>query len=91
MIKTILILSSLFAGITSFAGQSTPVSRITNHSGLPVNCTITIIMGNMQIRTTAANCKTTATTAQLINFDTPSIEGGGTFPESNLSYPYLQP
>ena len=92
MIKTVLILSSLFAGITSFAGQSR-ISQAAKSSRIPVSCTITIRTSNMQIRTTAANCKTMLTAAQvqhqLINFDTPSFEGSGTFFESNL--PYLQP
>lgn len=95
MIKTILILSSLLAGVTSFASQSTQTNQGTKTSQVPFNCTITIRLQNVQITTTSANCVTTfsaaQTQSQYINLDASLMEGDPVMPEGNLSIPYLLP
>jgi hypothetical protein len=91
MKKIFLILSLLFIGIGSFAGQS-----IQNEK-TPAICTVMVYVGNIRMQMSAANCNTAVNAAQTqqINLGQPVIDGGsfspfqpsGSFPGSDFILP----
>lgn len=82
MMKTISILCTLLPGMTSFAGQSIQRPHI-EHSQIPSTCTLTVLVGNLSIKTTSDNCRQLTNIIWIqdpyINFDLPGNPDGEIF------------